>query len=323
LRTCTPAVAGGVEWSFPLEVLEAADDAIALPIPKSLMVLAPWPAAGTQSLQRREYNQYPALPRGVRLALRLESESRSPIPRRTKLLKPSGTARTLAEGFSLVELLLVIALLGLFAAVSVPMAGKMIRRARTFGALAAVRQVFAVARLQAIRRGANVVVVATLTADGLIHLHTFQDRANDGTAPLPADEQAAAGNCRQDTGAFASSPATDEPTLADTTIAAGVRLWKHGDVPDTLGTGMSFDTYNGDPLLADRVVFLPSGGIAPPQDAATSGLPTASGGRGLYFADSSGLNYFRVTVESDLTGRIRSDKYREGSGYVGSGWTWQ
>ena len=61
----------------------------------------------------------------------------------------------------------------------------------------------------------------------------------------------------------------------------------------------------------------------PPQDAATSGLPTASGGRGFYFADWSGLNHFRVTIESDLTGRIRSDKYQEGSGYVGSGWTWQ
>ena len=237
--------------------------------------------------------------------------------------QPFRALRRPVRGFSLVELLLVIALLGVFAAVAVPTAAKMIRRARAFGALASIRQAFAVARLQAIRRGANVVVVATLTSDGLIHLHTFQDRANDATVPLPADEQAAAGNCRQDTGTFASSPATDEPTLSDTTVAAGVRLWKHGDPPDTLGTGMSFDTYNGDSLLADRVVFLPSGGIVPPQDTATSGLPTPSGGRGLYFADFSGLNYFRVTIESDLTGRIRADKYQDGSGYVGSGWTWQ
>jgi prepilin-type N-terminal cleavage/methylation domain-containing protein len=244
---------------------------------------------------------------------------------KSTLRSPRGDRRRhrSVQGFSLIELLLVVALLGIFAAVAVPAAAKMIRRARAFGALASIRQVFAVARLQAIRRGANVVVVASLTPDGLIHLHTFQDRANDGTVPLPADEQAAAGNCAQDTGTFASSPATDEPTLADTTIAAGVRLWKHGDVPDTLGTGVLFDTYNSDPLLADRVVFLPSGGIMPPQDAATSGLPTASGGRGFYFADLSGLNYFRVTIESDLTGRIRSDKYQEGSGYVGSGWTWQ
>jgi type II secretory pathway pseudopilin PulG len=227
------------------------------------------------------------------------------------------------EGYGLVEALLVIALIGLMAAVTAPAAAKMIRRARAFGAIAAVRQAFALARLQAIRRGANVVVVATLTSEGAIHLHTFQDRANDFTAPLPADEQAAAGNSQQDIGIFATSPATDEPTLADVTIASGIRLWKHGEAADELGVGMSFDVYGGDSLLVDRVAFLPSGGIVPPQDAVTSGPPTNSGGRGLYLADSSGLNFFRVTVESELTGKLRCDKYEEGSGYVGSGWTWQ
>jgi len=236
--------------------------------------------------------------------------------------RPARIRRAQASGFGLVEILLVLALIGLFAAVSVPLAGKMMRRAQTFGALASIRQVFAVARLQAIRRGANVVVVATATPEGEIHLHTFQDRANDSTRPLPSDEQTAAGNCRQDIGVFAGSPATDEPTLGDVTIDAGVRFWKWGSVRNDLRDGMSFDTYNGDALLTDCVVFLPSGGILPPQDAG-SALPTSSGGRGLYFADSSGTNFFRVTVETDLTGRIRSDKYEDGAGYVGSGWTWR
>ena len=236
--------------------------------------------------------------------------------------RPARIRRPLPTGFGLVEILIVLSLIGLFAAVSVPVAGKMMRRAQTFGALASIRQVFAVARLQAIRRGANVVVVATTTPQGEIHLHTFQDRANDSTRPLPSDEQAAAGNCRQDIGIFAGSPATDEPTLGDVTIESGIRFWKRGGVSGDLGEGMSFDTYNGDALLTDRVVFLPSGGILPPQDAG-SALPTSSGGRGLYFADFSGANFFRVTVETDLTGRIRSDKYQDGAGYVGSGWTWQ
>jgi prepilin-type N-terminal cleavage/methylation domain-containing protein len=247
------------------------------------------------------------------------------ITRRSNLRQPQPyrALRQPVQGFSLVELLLVVAFLGILAAVAVPTAGKMIRRARAFGSLASIRQVFAVARLQAIRRGVNVVVLVTLTPEGLIQLHTFQDRANDFTAPLPADEQAAAGNGRQDTGTFATSPATDEPTLGDTTLPAAVRLWKEGDVQDSLGTGMSFDTYNGDATLADRVIFLPSGGVVPPQDAGTSGPPTATGGRGLYFADFSGQNYFRVTVENDLTGKIRVDKYQDGLGYVNSGWTWR
>lgn len=222
----------------------------------------------------------------------------------------------------MVELLIALVLLGFLCAVTVPLAGKMIRRARTFGALASIRQVFAVARLQAIRRGANVVVVASRSAEGQIRLRTFQDRANDFSPVLPADEQAAAGNCRQDSGTFATSPATDEPTLGDVAIETSVRFWKYGGAPDDLGDGMSFDTYAGDAGIVDRVVFLPTGGIQRPQDPSNSFLPTAAGGRGLYFADWSGLNFFRVTVDSDLTGRIRSDKYQDGQGYVASGWTW-
>lgn len=237
--------------------------------------------------------------------------------------RPPRLVRASEGGFGIIEMLVVLVLIGLLAAVSVPAASKMIRRARTFGALASIRQVFAVARLQAIRRGANVVVVASRTPEGFIRLQTFQDRANDFSALLPADEQAAAGNCRQDTGTFATSPATDEPTLGDVTIAPCVRYWKQGGTADDVTDGMSFDTYLGDPLLADRVVFLPTGGILPPQDPLTSAAPTPAGGRGLYFADWNGQNFFRVTVETDLTGKIRSDKYEDGLGYVGTGWTWQ
>jgi len=236
---------------------------------------------------------------------------------------PLRRSNNLAEGFGLPEMLTILALLGVVGVATLPLAGKMIRRARTFGALASIRQVFAVARMQAIRRGTNIVVVATRTPEGFIHLHTFQDRANDSTAPLPADELAAAGNGVQDTGSFATSPATDEPTLSDVTITAGVRYWKQGGIADDLTDGMSFDRYNSDPSLADRVIFLPGGALSPPQDPSTSGLPTAAGGRGLYFADSDGQNFFRVTVESDLTGKIRSDKFEKDLGYVGSGWTWK
>jgi prepilin-type N-terminal cleavage/methylation domain-containing protein len=59
--------------------------------------------------------------------------------------QPCRVPRQSAHGFSLVELLLVVALLGFLAAVAVPTAAKMIRRARVFGALASIRQVFAVA----------------------------------------------------------------------------------------------------------------------------------------------------------------------------------
>jgi len=225
------------------------------------------------------------------------------------------------RGMSFVELLIALAILATFLLLIAPVAGKLIRRAQTLAAYSAIQQALASARLQAVKRAVNVVVEISLTPERKIRLHTFQDRANDENSPLPLDEAAAAANFQQDSG-FASGPATDEPTLGDVILPASVAVWKQaGTIHDT-GAGIAFDAYAGDATLVDRVAFLPAGGIAPPEDATTSGLPTSSGGRGIYVADSMGRNYFRVTIDSDLSGRLRVDKYQAGAGYRASGWTW-
>jgi prepilin-type N-terminal cleavage/methylation domain-containing protein len=224
-------------------------------------------------------------------------------------------------GYTLAEVLIVLALIGLVALLAVPAAGRLIRHSRDLGAFSSVRQVLAMARLQAVKRGANVVVEISLTPEKMIRLRTFQDRANDTTSPLPADEQAAASNFQQDTGTFATSPATDEPTLGEFTVPPGIAVWKSGGTQDDLGAGAAFDKYAGDATVVDRIVFLPGGGIVPPQDT-SCGLPTSSGGRGIYFADSQGMNFFRVTVETNISGKFRVDKFVAGSGYVSSGWSW-
>jgi prepilin-type N-terminal cleavage/methylation domain-containing protein len=224
-------------------------------------------------------------------------------------------------GFTLVETMIVFALSGLVALVALPAAGKIIRHSRDFGALASMRQILAAARLQAVKNGANIVVEISQTPEKQIRFRTYRDRANDVTIPLPADEQAAAGNFKQDTGTFATSPATDEPTLSDFTVTAGVYLWKQGGTKSDLDAAAAFDKYAGDATLVNRIVFLPNGGIVAPQ-ASDSGLPTTSGGRGIYFADGDGKNFFRMTIDSNLSGKFRVDKYVPGTGYVSSGWTW-
>ena len=227
-----------------------------------------------------------------------------------------------AAGFSFVEVLVLIALIGLLSVLAAPSAGKWVRRSETLAAYSTIRQVLGVARLEAVRRSANVVVEIRASADGRIRLKTFQDRALDPASPLPADELAASGNFVQDTGSFAGSPVTDEPTLSEVSLSSRVRLWKQGGGRDDAGAAIRFDTYAGNAALGDRVAFLPSGGIVPPGDSG-SGNPTPSGGRGLYFADSQGKNYFRVTIDSDLTGRCRVDKFVEGAGYQAAGWRWK
>jgi Tfp pilus assembly protein FimT len=222
-------------------------------------------------------------------------------------------------GFSLLELLVIVAILGLLAVLIAPLAGKIIRRTQNLAGYSGIRQALASARLQAVKRQANVVVIVSLTPEKKIQLHTFQDRSDNPANPLPADEQTAAANYVQDT-TFLS--AFTEPTLADVVLPSSVRLWKSGGTKDDLTDGISFDKYNGSAALVDRVVFLPSGGIAPPEDTGNSALPTTAGGRGIYFADFFGKNYFRVTVDSDLSGHLRVDKLTA-AGYAPTGWVWR
>ncbi|MEO8349646.1 MAG: prepilin-type N-terminal cleavage/methylation domain-containing protein [Acidobacteriota bacterium] len=238
-----------------------------------------------------------------------------------KVANAALSKRNRQAGYTVAELLIVVSLIGLVAMIAIPTAGRLIRHTNSLGAYSTVQQVLAGARLQAVKRGANVVVEISLTPTNQIRLKTFQDRANDTTSPLPADEKAAAGNFQQDTGTFATSPATDEPTLADFTVPPGVHLWKSGGTINDLVSASAFDEYPNAATVIDRVVFLPGGGILPPVGS-ESGLPNATGGRGIYFGDSRGMNFFRVTVDSNYSAKFRVDKFVPGTGYVSSGWTW-
>ena len=194
----------------------------------------------------------------------------------------SSRRRTTSRGFSLVEILVVMALIGILVGIAGPLAAKLIRRSEDMAALSSLRQVLAVARLEAIKSGANVVVVVSKTPSKTIHLLTFRDKAVLTT--VSAND----GNGAQDAG---------EPTLGQVTLSPRIHLWKQGGIEDDTADALRFD--------AGEIIFLQGGGILPP----SSGQATPTGGRGIYFADWQGKNYFRVTVESDLSAKARVDKY--------------
>ncbi len=197
----------------------------------------------------------------------------------------------------MIEILVVIILIGFLVALAGPVAGKLIRRSEDMAALSSIRQILAVARLEAIKTSTNVVVIVGKNASNMIHLKSFRDRA-DLTTPSGND-----GNGVQDAG---------EPTLGDVTLSPRSHLWKQGGSEDNVGGAVLFDTCAGD-ASSRCIVFLPGGGISPP----ASGLAIPSGGRGIYFADWQGKNFFRVTVESDLSGKGRVDKFIQGSTCTG------
>jgi type II secretory pathway pseudopilin PulG len=213
---------------------------------------------------------------------------------------------------TLVEVSITIAILGTLALLVAPVASKLIRRSQTLAAYSSMRQALASARLQAVKRGVPVVVQISLTPEKKIQVHTFQDRVAKET-PLDSTEQGQVGNLVQD---------ANEPTLGEIVLPSTVVVWKQGGTKNDTGEGIAFDEYNGNSSLTDRIDFLATGGIFPPEDTATSGLPNLSGGRGVYFADSAGKNYFRVTIDSDISGRLVVDKYQAGTGYKATGWTW-
>ena len=190
---------------------------------------------------------------------------------------------------------MVVVLVGILVALATPSAAKLIRRSEDMAALASARQVLAVARLEAVKTSSNVVVVVGLSGN-LIHLLSFRDRADVTT--VSAND----GNGVKDAG---------EPILGEVTLSPRIHFWKQGGTEDSVAGAALFDTCAGD-ASSRCVVFLPNGGISAP----ASGLPTLSGGRGIYFADWQGKNYFRVTIESDLSGKARADKYVQGTGYV-------
>jgi prepilin-type N-terminal cleavage/methylation domain-containing protein len=265
---------------------------------------------------------------GLKFSLRsrsLETGARRHVSPGKKGVRTEKTGTSRHErGMSLLEVSITIAILGALVLLAAPVAGKLIRRSQTVGAYASIRQVLASARLQAVKRGVNVVVLADLTPENKIHLHTFQDRANTEAA-LTGAQASAVSNFEQDV--FGAGDPTNEPTLGDVVLPSSVVVWKQSGAPHDAVAGIAFDEYtppgsvSSDPSLTDRIAFLPTGGIVPPEGAG-SGLPTPTDGRGIYFADSSGKNYFRVTVDSDISGRLVVDKYQAGTGYQASGWTW-
>jgi type II secretory pathway pseudopilin PulG len=210
-------------------------------------------------------------------------------------------------GFGLVENLVVVSLMSIGVLFAMPFAGTMIRRAEGAGAINTIRATLASARIQAVKTGANVVVVVSKSPNNGIRMVTFRDKASL-TATSAND-----GNGVQDGG---------EPGLGSVDVDTHLHLWKFGGPKDDLASSAVFDGYVVNDVvnsgLTNRIVFLPTGGIAAPKNT-NSGAPQ----RGIYFADTTGKNYFRVTVSNTIASGARVDKYVPGRGYISGAWGWQ
>lgn len=213
------------------------------------------------------------------------------------------------RGFSLVEVLTVVAILGLIIAIALPAAGKLIRRARAISATSSMNQVLAKARLNAINRGFQVAVEITQPATtNLIHLKVWEDRNPDyqwGNYTLPGGGTAV------------------ETVLQEFDSESTFVLWNHSNSTSVSANAALFNGYTGATSVKGVIVFLPTGALLPPI-ASDSLLPTTSGGRGIYLADEKGMNFFRLTIPNNYVSKARLDKWVDATaGYYPQDWTWK
>ncbi len=213
--------------------------------------------------------------------------------------------RNASAGFTLPELLVSLVILSLLALMAIPATEKIVRRVRTESTVSGVQRILNQARLEAIKRGVQVVVLA---------------QAGPSTSPIQLTSFLDAnGNFQLDAG----------ETVLNTYNSGWGRMvyWIQGGTAGDMNTAVPFDTYTvggtAEASLKHLVAFLGSGGIAVPA-AANSAVPTGTAGRGIYVADDMGLNYFRVTIYSNLISRPVVEKYdTTASAYVAGGWQWQ
>src|SRR5512142_1830468 len=92
-------------------------------------------------------------------------------------MNPSRRPSRRPRGFSLIEILSVVAVLGVLVAVATPIATKAIRRARALSASSELNRVLTQARLNAVKRGFQVVVQLSWDPSRKqIRLQTYEDK---------------------------------------------------------------------------------------------------------------------------------------------------
>jgi prepilin-type N-terminal cleavage/methylation domain-containing protein len=230
--------------------------------------------------------------------------------------RPRGPSRGRpVRGISLVELIVVLAIIGIVGLFSVPAIAKTFRRMQSQTALGGISRAATSARLGAIQGVSGATATAPPTPVVLL-----MEKGGTGEQIRLRSFVDANQNYAFDTG---------ERVLDDLLFPDRFVYWKRGGTKGSLGEAAPFSTYQPpaatapDTALANRIVFLPNGAIAVPQDTA-SARPTKDAGRGIYFADRDGLNYFRVTIYSDSLARPVAEKWVDAStGYATAGWSYK
>ncbi|MEP6802103.1 MAG: prepilin-type N-terminal cleavage/methylation domain-containing protein [Acidobacteriota bacterium] len=254
------------------------------------------------------------------------------MPFATARTRPARKHRRGSPGFTMIELVIVIAILGIVVGIAIPTFMRFVRRENLRAPVREVHSIVLAARMQAAKRNQQVIVFFDMT----------NHRVTSWADNLPY-------NYIQDVA---------EPLLADFHVPDKIVFRKAPNgaaVNDA--DAVAFDTYLGNAARVDMIVFRPDGTILPPEAANsirpvlpgsppgssyTSTVPAgsvncAAGCRGIYMSDNDSTgdfpnrNTFRISVDdTGSTGRVTLLKWlptsEGGNGgevnFVPTPWRW-
>lgn len=193
-----------------------------------------------------------------------------------------------AQGFTLIETLIVLALMGILMMFGMPALLEMMKRERLVGAARQATTVFRLARSEAIKRNADVGVTVDYAGG---RIFAFRDLPE---ADPPPDDVP---NGEYDAG---------EPIVAEVTLPNGIGLFGPGDDIDGGAHANACVGFPESPADVGIVIF--------------DGRGTASSTGAIRFTDQVGTDYLELRIETPATGRLAVQKYAGGDGADPDSW---
>jgi|SRR5450759_685618 len=199
------------------------------------------------------------------------------------------------RGFSLTEIIVVIAIIGSVLAISLPYFGQIMRRARLDSESRQINMALLKARLEAIKRGNNVCLMTSTNPSASF---SAKDLGGNAITVVPYQSEVL----------YVDSNANGALDSNETVIA------NYRVAPSSSNLTFRIDTYNATSPSAGSTTF---NFVFTPFGSST----TAGSSKAVFISDAKN-NVVQIGIPIAASGKVAMTKQNPAGGYIGSPWTW-